>query len=158
MARSAPEGVKVPLPPPVLFLLVFLAGAGLGYLQPLRLGLGSMALRLALGGVLSFLALGIGLWAVKTMRRRTASPEFGRRVRALVVEGPYRFSRNPVYLALVLGLLALATALDSAWLAMGSLVLGTLLDRFVIHPEESYLAERFGAGYLGYTLRVRRWL
>lgn len=158
MASSASEGVKVPLTPPIFFMLVVLAGMGLGYLQPLRLGLGSIALRSVLCGVLSLLALGLGLWAVKTMRRRTASPEFGRRVRVLVVEGPYRFSRNPLYLALVLGLLALAAALDSAWLAMGSLVLGSLLDRFVILPEESYLAERFGAGYLGYTLRVRRWL
>jgi protein-S-isoprenylcysteine O-methyltransferase Ste14 len=157
MAPSVSEGVKVPLPPPVFFLLVFLAGAGLGYLQPLRLGLGSMALRLALGGVSGFLALGLGLWAVKTMRRRTASPEFGRQVRVLVMEGPYRFSRNPVYLALVLGLLALAAALDNAWLAMGSLVLGALLDRLVILPEEGYLAERFGSGYMGYKLRVRRW-
>lgn len=158
MAPSASEGVKVPLPPPIIFLLIVLAGMGLGYFQPLRLGLRSMILRLVLGGVLGFLALGLGLWAVKIMRQRTASPEFGRRVRVLVVEGPYRFSRNPVYLALVLGLVAFAATLDNAWLAMGSPLLVALLDWFVIFPEECYLSSRFGSNFRDYTLRVRRWL
>jgi protein-S-isoprenylcysteine O-methyltransferase Ste14 len=76
----------------------------------------------------------------------------------LVVAGPYRFTRNPMYLALALLTVALAIFLNTWWVVI--LLAPTLLavQTFVIAREESYLHRRFGAEYDAYTHQVRRWL
>jgi protein-S-isoprenylcysteine O-methyltransferase Ste14 len=76
---------------------------------------------------------------------------------ALVTEGPYRFTRNPLYLGQLLFLLGLGiTAFP--WLLLGAGVQALLLDRVVIPPEERRIAEHFGAAYEAYRHRVRRWI
>ena len=78
--------------------------------------------------------------------------------RVLVTSGPYRFSRNPIYLGLAIGFAAVAAWLNSAWfLAMAVLFVG-LVSAGVIVREERYLREKFGAAYLQYCSEVRRWL
>ncbi|MFM0854367.1 methyltransferase family protein, partial [Escherichia coli] len=72
--------------------------------------------------------------------------------------GPYRFSRNPIYLGFAITYVGLAVAMDS-WVAL-LLLLPCLavVDRFVIAREERYLSAKFGAPYDAYRQRVRRWL
>lgn len=77
---------------------------------------------------------------------------------ALVTGGPYRFSRNPIYLAQTLIYLGLACGYGSAWpLALLPAVL-IVMHHGVIRREERYLAARFGAAYRAYSASVRRWL
>ena len=77
---------------------------------------------------------------------------------AIVVEGPYRYTRNPLYLALTLFYLALASIVNSVWpLLLLPLVL-LVIQRGVIAREERYLEQKFGEQYLRYKSRVRRWL
>jgi protein-S-isoprenylcysteine O-methyltransferase Ste14 len=77
---------------------------------------------------------------------------------ALVRSGPYRFSRNPMYLSLSLITLALALLLNTAWLVVLVAVAIAIVDRVIIRREERYLERRFGDVYRAYCARVRRWI
>jgi protein-S-isoprenylcysteine O-methyltransferase Ste14 len=76
----------------------------------------------------------------------------------IVDTGPYRFTRNPIYLGMVLGLIGLAIASNSLWLLL-TLVPFVLVIRYgVVAREEAYLQRKFGDAYRRYRSRVRRWL
>jgi protein-S-isoprenylcysteine O-methyltransferase Ste14 len=72
--------------------------------------------------------------------------------------GPFRYSRNPIYLAFSLLHLGIAIWLNSLWLLATLVVAVALMDFVVIRKEERYLERRFGAEYLDYKASVRRWL
>jgi protein-S-isoprenylcysteine O-methyltransferase Ste14 len=75
-----------------------------------------------------------------------------------VTGGPFRFTRNPIYLGMFLGLIGLAIAFDSLWV-LAMLVPFALVIRYgVVAREESYLERKFGDVYLAYKSGVRRWL
>jgi protein-S-isoprenylcysteine O-methyltransferase Ste14 len=76
----------------------------------------------------------------------------------IVENGPYRFTRNPIYLGMFIGLVGLPVAFDTLWLLL-MLVPFALVIRFgVVAREEAYLDRKFGDVYRGYRSRVRRWL
>jgi protein-S-isoprenylcysteine O-methyltransferase Ste14 len=77
---------------------------------------------------------------------------------ALVTEGVYRYTRNPMYLSLTLMLCAWAIWLGGVWAWVGPIALALWLDRFQIRPEERAMSRRFGADYDRYRRNVRRWL
>ena len=77
---------------------------------------------------------------------------------AIVRSGPYRFSRNPIYLAYSLLLLGIALWVNSVWLLATLGVAVALMHFFVIRREEEYLERRFGLEYLRYKASVRRWV
>lgn len=108
------------------------------------------------------LAAGAGVAAagVLAFRRHhtTVNPHAPGRAARVVRSGIYRFSRNPMYLGLLLVLAAVAVTFPSA---PGVLVLALFvgyLDRFQIRPEERALLQKFGAEYAAYQRAVRRWL
>lgn len=150
--------LRVPFPPPVLFFILLLAGAGLDHFWPWPLLSDRVHLQWGLAVGLFAGAVLLGGWALLTLRRWKTSPDFGQTVTALVQEGPYRWSRNPLYLALVSVLGGFAMVLDSVWVGIGVPLLIFGLDRLVVSREEAFLRMRFGAEYEQYLMRVRRWL
>lgn len=156
-ARPA-SGPRRVIPPPVLFFSCFLAGWGLGTWRPFSLGLPAVPMRLALAVPLFLLVLAIGAWAFGLFRRHGTSISPWGDPSALITTGPYRFSRNPLYVAAVLTLLAFSVLLDSLWILVFVPVLLLLLDVLVIRHEEARLLLRFGERYLDYSARVRRWI
>jgi protein-S-isoprenylcysteine O-methyltransferase Ste14 len=76
----------------------------------------------------------------------------------LTVHGPYRFTRNPMYLGLVLLTIGFALVMNSMWLVLAAIPVMLLLRHLVIVHEERYLEEKFGDEYRTYSKRVRRWL
>ena len=76
----------------------------------------------------------------------------------LVTGGVFRLSRNPMYLSLLLLLVAYAVRLDAPAVWLGPIVFVAYVTRFQIHPEERALEAKFGPAYLQYQLRTRRWL
>jgi protein-S-isoprenylcysteine O-methyltransferase Ste14 len=142
--------------PPVIYLAAILVGVVLDLLQPLRwLPAGAAA---SLGIPLVLVA--IALFVASTRRFKVAgTPVPGNRAATAIVQsGPYRLSRNPIYLAFSILVLGLACWLNSLWL-LATLAAAVSLMAFVVIPrEEHYLERRFGAEYLGYKARVRRWL
>jgi len=111
-------------------------------------------------GMLLIAALIIGLPAVLGFRRAktTVNPLKPDAASALVVRGVYRWTRNPMYLAMLLLLIAWV-CIVSNWAALAMLPLFVAyLNRFQIGPEERALQARFGAEFESYRRQVRRWL
>jgi len=104
-------------------------------------------------GWLALTAASVG----KFWRARTSIVPI-RPANTLVMSGPYRFTRNPMYVGLALLTVALGLFADSWWPIALLVPVLVMVDRFVIAPEERYLTRRFGADYIAYTDRVRRWL
>jgi protein-S-isoprenylcysteine O-methyltransferase Ste14 len=76
----------------------------------------------------------------------------------VVSAGPYRFTRNPIYIGMVLGIVGVGLAAGSAWTMLMALPFVVVIDRGVIAREERYLSAKFGATYDTYRARVRRWI
>lgn len=145
-------------PPPLIYLGFLLGGWGLGRLAGLPSIGGEAVARVAVAGLLIGFGLALELWAIGAFRRRRTAVQPWKPSTALVAEGPYRFSRNPIYLGFAVTYLGLALALNS-WLALALLAPCLLVvDRGVIAREERYLSAKFGASYDAYRARVRRWI
>ena len=97
-------------------------------------------------------------WAIVTISRAGSNVPTNLPTTAIVESGPYRFTRNPIYLGMFLSLIGLAIAFDNLWL-LTMLVPFALVIRYgVVAREEAYLERKFGDVYRGYRSRVRRWL
>lgn len=168
MSKSDIPGVIAP--PPLIYLGFLLAGWGLAELgarpEAVEAGFGwlaapfGLAIEVRRGVALTLIVGGLLLdgMAAGLFRRRGTAVEPWKPSTALVIEGPYRFSRNPIYLGFAVTYVGLAIAMDS-WVALLMLLpCLAVVDRFVIQREERYLAAKFGAAYAGYRSRVRRWL
>ena len=143
--------------PPVAWILAIVAGIAVDRLYPLRFVPASVP-GAWVGGTIFAIALALAIWAIVTIRKAGTRVETYKPTTTIVVNGPYRFTRNPIYLGMVLGQIGLAIALDSLWL-LATLVLFYLVIRYgVVAREEAYLEQKFGDVYLGYKARVRRWL
>ena len=111
-----------------------------------------------IGGIVFVLALALFAWAIATMTRAGSNVPTNLPTITIVETGPYRFTRNPIYLGMFLGLVGLAIAFDNLWL-LAMLVPFTLAIRYgVVAREEAYLERKFGDAYRQYRARVRRWL
>ena len=73
-------------------------------------------------------------------------------------DGPFQFSRNPIYLAMFVLLIGVGLTLNSFWFLYSGLVVAIMIHYGVIIPEENYLEKEFGKDYLEYKKSVRRWL
>ena len=150
------SGAQVRLLPPAVYFGPFSVMWALHWWRPWTMP-GGGALTIA-GLALVVTGIALTLWSAVTFRRAHTTIIPWGQVSAMVTIGPFRFSRNPIYLADAIAYLG-ATLLIHSWWPM--LVLpGVLLvmRRKVIDREERYLTERFGDAYREYQLRVRRWL
>lgn len=158
-ARHAHTPLLVRLTSPVHFLLAFGAAALLQHLLALPLPHDTPLLAMQWAGsllALAALALALCCFVLFARRRTTILP--GSQPSTLVVRGPYRLSRNPMYVSLVLSYIGLAGYLAVPW-ALVLLPLPWLaLQRVLIPFEEARLRREFGASYEAYCQRVRRWL
>ena len=116
------------------------------------------ALAAQLGIPVVFVALALFGWAVTTMRRGGASIPTHTATDAIVAKGPFRLSRNPIYLSMMLLLVGIGLWANSIWFLTWAVLAIVLLTFYVIKPEERYLEEKFGEKYLAYRRGVRRWL
>lgn len=138
--------------------LVYAAAIGLGFLVegawPMPLVPGARLF----GGAAMLIAVTLFLSAVRTLRV-AGTPVPGNRPTATIVRnGPYRFSRNPIYLAFSLLQLGIAGWVDSLWLLLTLVPAAALMSLVVIPREERYLERRFPSEYPAYRAAVRRWL
>lgn len=111
-----------------------------------------------LGASLTVVAIALFAYAA-ALFRAAGTPVPARKPTTVIVRtGPYRFSRNPIYLAFSLLQLGIAIWVNSVWLlaTLGGAV--ALIQYVVIPREEQYLQRRFGPQYLSYKASVRRWL
>jgi protein-S-isoprenylcysteine O-methyltransferase Ste14 len=157
-ARQDSPGIRV-LPP-----LVALACFGLGGLAdrlwPWPLAESGAALERLRWTGLAVIAAGVALdlWSLGLFARHRTSALPFRAASAFVARGPYRFTRNPMYLGIALQLAGAGLALGRTWILLAAPLAAAVLDRYAIPREERYLERRFGETYLAYRRRVRRWL
>ncbi len=144
--------------PPVLVALVVAALMWLVSMVTPSLAT-PMAYRLIAAVVLLAAGAVLVVSAVSVFARAgtTVNPTTPQRSSDLVTIGVYRFTRNPMYLAMVLALVAFAALLSNAFALVLTAVFVAYMNRFQIVPEERVLAARFGQSYEAYASRVRRW-
>jgi protein-S-isoprenylcysteine O-methyltransferase Ste14 len=145
------------LHPPVVWTLALLAAASLQRWRPAHFVTDKVQAKW-LGGAIFVAGLLLALWAIRTLRRAGTSVQLHKPTTAIVDGGPYRFSRNPIYVALSIMLAAFGFALDNGWMLVATVGFWLVVDYFVVTREEAYLEQRFGKAYLDYKARVRRWL
>jgi protein-S-isoprenylcysteine O-methyltransferase Ste14 len=153
-ASADNAGVRVP--PPALYALAVLGGYLLNRRWPLPVG--ETRLVSALAWALTAVWLALTVSSIGNFRRSRTSIVPVRPASALVVAGPYRFTRNPMYVGLAALTAALGLFMGSWWQIVLLLPVLAIVRVFVIAREERYLERRFGEDYVRYTHRVRRWL
>ncbi len=154
--RMKNSGGPVRILPPLLYVVPFLLAwlSTRWWTLPLHLGIVGRLLGLVV------LAAGLGLmtWAFLTFRQHGTTVLPWGRVSKLADDGPYAFTRNPIYLGDVLAYLGGALLIDSTLALLATPVIMAATYRLAIRHEESYLGETFGDDYLEYRRAVRRWL
>jgi protein-S-isoprenylcysteine O-methyltransferase Ste14 len=158
MARGATgstDSAGVTFPPPLIYLLPLLGGIGLHWWRAWPVLPSRVAA--VLGPTLIALGM-VGLPAVAAFRRAKTSVRPWQPSSALVTSGPFRFTRNPMYVGFTLIYLGVALWVNTAWSLLLLPIALTVMNQMVIPREEAYLERRFGDDYRAYRRRVRRWL
>lgn len=146
----------VKIHPPVLLLMHIVGAFLLNWLLPLPFVF-TKPLDWT-GFIFVLIGLGFAFSAVSQFGRMRTTLDPHGSVTAIVTSGPYRFSRNPIYLGFVCTLIGLPLALRNYWGVVLSPLLMILMVQLVIKHEEAYLEEKFRDVYTSYKSRVRRWL
>jgi protein-S-isoprenylcysteine O-methyltransferase Ste14 len=156
MKDTPADAPRVIALPPLLFAATLVLGLLLHVLMPVR-PLPVLPARV-LGGVLLVTGLSIARWGERTMRRAGTNSRPNQPTLAIVTDGPFRFSRNPLYLATTGAYLGIALVLDALWPLVLVVPLLAVIHWGVVRREEAYLEEKFGQTYLAYKAQVRRWI
>ena len=147
------------VPPPLLFALPLLGAIILHGRRPWPIAEGGSTTLVISGFAAIGLAIALVLASIATFRRaETTILPAGRPTTAIVERGPYRVTRNPMYLSMALAYLGASIALNNFWAIAFLPAILIVVDVFVIRREERYLASKFGQAYRDYCSRVRRWL
>lgn len=150
------RGASVHVLPPVLFVVPFIALWLLDRLVPLTIPGGSG--RTWAGVVLVALGVGLGAWGVLAFRLHHTTVIPHGIVSALVTNGPYRITRNPMYVGLALVYLGVSLVVATWWPIFALPFIIVAMYRLVIRHEEAYLGRTFGVDYTAYRHGARRWL
>ena len=156
-AGPVPEAANVgPVRPPLVYVGSIALGVILHFALPILLLPRGVSPRF--GAPIVLLAIGLFLFAVHTFRAAGTPVPGNRPTTTIVRTGPYRFSRNPIYLAFSLLQLGIALWVNSLWLVLTLLAAVAVMSLVVIPREERYLEAHFPSDYPAYKASVRRWL
>jgi len=156
-AGTVPEAANLGIVrPPLVYLGAIVLGLLLHVVWPVRLGSGAVSV--PLGGTAVLVAVALFLYAVRTFRTAGTPVPGNRPTTTIVRTGPYRWSRNPIYLSFTLLHLGVAFWVNSLWLLVTLIPAVALMSFVVIPREEQYLETRFPSDYVAYRASVRRWL
>lgn len=145
--------------PPILMGLTLAAGLALDAATGASLiDRASSSITQAAGATIVVLALANDVWCFRTFSRRQTTIMPHRAASFLVTEGPFRLSRNPIYVSHVALIFGLGLLLGSPFTLLLTPVLAIGLTKLAIEPEERHLLEKFGDDYRSYMARTRRWL
>jgi protein-S-isoprenylcysteine O-methyltransferase Ste14 len=152
------KSLELKVPPPAVALLaalvMWLAASTSDALAFTLPGRRAIMIALATLGVVISVAGLVSFWRART----TIHPTHPDATSSLVTSGVYRFTRNPMYLGLLLVLAAWAVHFANALALVGLPMFVLYIDRFQIAPEERVLTTKFGAAFDAYRRRTRRWL
>jgi protein-S-isoprenylcysteine O-methyltransferase Ste14 len=150
------DRARVPIAPPLLFVLPLLAAALVEWLYPTTFAQGPV--RWIAGSFFFLFGVWLNVAGFRTQRRAGTDPIPFNPTTRIVSHGLYRFTRNPMYIGFAFWTLGLAVLIDSVWMLVALPVGLVLIDLLVVRREEAYLERKFGDEYLQYKKAVRRWL
>jgi protein-S-isoprenylcysteine O-methyltransferase Ste14 len=148
------DHADVKIHPPILLLIHLIAVYLLNRLLPLEIP----NFLVWAGYLLVLIGLGFAFVAVSQFIRAHTTLDPHGSVKEIVSNGPYRFSRNPIYLGFVCLLIGFPFIFRTYWGLLLSPLFIVLMNALVIQNEEAYLEKKFGETYTSYKSRVRRWL
>ena len=147
------------VPPPVIFALPLVTAMVVHTRRPWAIAPDTSPALLIAAFIAIAAGFALGLGSVSFFRAAgTTVLPVGRPTTAIVERGPYRFTRNPMYLAMTMGYVGLSLLLNNLWAIAFLPAVILVMDVFVIRREERYLTAKFGDSYQQYRARVRRWL
>ncbi len=152
-AKASPDVVSCP---PLIFLGALGLGLLLNWLLPLQRF--SSASCPVTGWIVAVAGFGIGFWGVRTFIRAGTNVRPDLPVTALVTSGPYRYSRNPLYMACTIIYLGITLSIGSLWLLVILIPALAVVRYRIVRREEEYLESRFGDNYRAYKAQVNRWI
>lgn len=141
--------------PPLLYIGTLLCGIVIHFLWPMHIS-NSIWVRVA-GAVLAVCSGLTARWAAAVMRRAGTNIMPSKPALTIVTEGPFRFTRNPLYLTNAVFYLGLALLLNMVWPLLLFVPMLFVIHWGIIRREERYLEAKFGDAYLAYKARVPRW-
>ncbi len=149
----------LPFPPPLIYVLLLILGFLVERAWPTSIvALSAIVIVRALGALLIIVAALVAGSAVGAFRFAKTPVIPVRPTTALVLIGPYRFTRNPIYLGMLLASAGIALMSNALWPLLMTPVMVLVVNQVVIAREERYLTAKFGGAYTAYKSRVRRWI
>ena len=145
-------------PPPFIYLFSIIAGVIANKLWRIRIFPNAAALAVASGTILILIAISIFVGSLKILKRAKTPIRPDKPTLKIVKTGPYKFSRNPVYVSFAFTQIGIAILLNNLWILIGLIPAIFLIHYGVISREEKYLEEKFGKEYIKYKNSVRRWI
>ena len=158
MERKSNDSAAIRIPPPVYFFACLGCGLLMEYFSPINLISLSPIPRLIVGGVFLLISGYFAMSAFFALTKNKTPFDTSKSTIKIVTDGAYRFSRNPLYLSLLILLFGIAVLMTSIWLFFTIPILYMLFLFKAVKPEESYLSQKFGEEYLNYMAKVRRWI
>jgi protein-S-isoprenylcysteine O-methyltransferase Ste14 len=150
------DSAGVQIPPPLIFVGFGIAGIGINTLFPLSIGIPSSLTFIGLIVIAITLVFIMGI--ARLFKREETSLSPWDTTHRIISRGPYKYSRNPIYISFCGVLIGLAILFDTYWEILAIIPALIMIYRTVIVKEEAYLENKFGAEYLNYKSKVRRWL
>jgi protein-S-isoprenylcysteine O-methyltransferase Ste14 len=152
------DGAKVRFPPPFVALLSILLGVALSYTVATPSIPLDRTVRIAIGVLLIVAGL-VPIVAARLHFIRTGQSVMPwKPTPELIFAGPYRFTRNPMYVGLTVVQIGIGIAFDNLWISLLAAVTLAVIHVIAVRPEEAYLSAKFGEPYRNYLTRVRRYL
>ena len=150
------DNAGVVAPPPLIFLTGLLAGGAITYFYPL------LFLPKWIGIGAGLVPIAAGLWMILSaffgFQKAKTDVKPWKPTTAIVAEGFYRYTRNPMYVGMALIYLGVTFAINSIWFLPFLLIVLLVMHYGVILREEKYLEKKFGESYMNYKSQVRRWI
>ncbi|MBR0555452.1 isoprenylcysteine carboxylmethyltransferase family protein [Ciceribacter sp. L1K23] len=142
--------------PPFLYAVAIVAAFALGHL--VRLPLPGRSVLILVGGLVLMAGMLLDLWALKTLvtAKTTVMPH--KAASHLITTGPYRITRNPIYVGYTLSTVGIGLILGNPWFVVAAIAAALVTDIVVVRREEMHLLARFGIEYESYCRQTRRWI
>ena len=145
--------------PPIIYVTAIVAGVLLNVFWPLPwVGRALSAILFALGWLMVAAFIALNVSAIRAMRRAGTTVRPDRATDHLVTDGPFAYTRHPLYLAATMLLLGIGLIAGIAWFLLLAFVAAFAVQKLAMEREERHLQARFGAAYRDYAARVRRWI
>jgi len=156
MSNLSSDTPNVRVIPPLVYLVGVIIGLLATALMPTKIAANGVAW--LIGGVVILCGVVMAGSALLRFKSVGTTVRPDRAATSLMIEGPYKMTRNPMYLGLAIVYLGITIADQSLWALVLFPIVLTIIQRKAIEPEEAFLERRFGANYGSYKASVRRWL